>query len=281
MKAPAYPLLLASCVLFGFITRNLRAQQTGTSATTDLSPEQQSRFTQARNDFNAEHWAEAAKDFSELHSAAPTNVVFSKFLAEAQINLGQTADALQATQTILAASPDDVQALAITAHAYAQAHQSAERDAAMAHLQSLHDSGATRLGQLIVEKDDLPGGGFVRIFDYLQPWSAYHITLMARVFDSSGKQIRRITLESGDFDQPAFAKEHPDLAAKGERRYSIDGYSEGAPGPNGTVTQTQALYGFYDGRPSYDTFRTRVLEIVQKQTAPAATTTTAPRAPGQ
>ncbi len=281
MRAVARSLLLASIGLFGLCAMNARAHQTAASATADLTPEQQSLFTQARTDFGAEHWAEAAKTLSELHAAVPNNVVITKFLAEAQINLGQTADALKAMQPILSAAPEDVQALAITAHAYAQAHQSAQRDAALAHLQALHDSGATKLAQVIVEKDDLPGGGFVRIFDYLQPWSQYHITLMARVFDSNGRQIRRITLESGDFDQPGFAKEHPDLAAKGERRYSIDGYSEQAPGPNGTVTQTQALYGFYDGRPSYDTFRARVLEIMQKQSAPAATMTTVPQAPKQ
>ena len=60
-----------------------------------------------------------------------------------------------------------------------------------------------------------------------------------------------IDVESDDIDQVHFAKDHPDLAAKGERSYSLDTY----PKPC-----TQGLIRFYnDGEPSYETVRADVM----------------------
>jgi hypothetical protein len=70
-----------------------------------------------------------------------------------------------------------------------------------------------------------------------------------------------VTLESNDFDQPLWAKQHPKEAAAGMRMFSMDGYSEPIPGPNGTATQTHTTYGFFDGRPSYDTVRDKMIAV--------------------
>ena len=110
--------------------------------------------------------------------------------------------------------------------------------------------------------------GTIRIFFSLEPWSRFNIYLMSRVYDLSGKQVYRITLESADFDQPNFAKEHPDLAAKGVRMFSLDGYGPDIQLANGQTTQNHSTFGFYSGRPEYDTYRARVLEIAEGKAAP-------------
>ena len=69
-----------------------------------------------------------------------------------------------------------------------------------------------------------------------------------------------IDCESDDNDQGAFAKAHPDLAAKGDRSFSLDGYL--APNTHSTIM----LFG--DGEPTYETVRA----LVVKHAPPIATT---------
>jgi len=46
--------------------------------------------------------------------------------------------------------------------------------------------------------------------------------MLGRQWDANNTLVRQITLESNDVDQVGFAKEHPDMAAKGTRRFSMD-----------------------------------------------------------
>ena len=63
-----------------------------------------------------------------------------------------------------------------------------------------------------------------------------------------------LDVESDDIDQVSFKKMHPDLAAKGERSYSLDTY--GAP-------CSQGLIKFYsDGEPSYRSVRADVIKAL-------------------
>lgn len=68
----------------------------------------------------------------------------------------------------------------------------------------------------------------------------------------------RIELDSDDGDQVYFKEVHPDLAAKGDRRYSLDVF-----GPDPTLPSGHALIQFFDGAPSYDTVRERILAIAE------------------
>jgi len=56
-------------------------------------------------------------------------------------------------------------------------------------------------------------------------------------------------LESDDGDQAFFKKDHPDLAKKGERLFSLDSYPKPA---------AQALMGFFNGEPPYEKIRATV-----------------------
>ena len=74
--------------------------------------------------------------------------------------------------------------------------------------------------------------------------------------DPAEKFIPYYDLESDDADQSFFKTDHPELAAKGERRYSLDSY----PKP-----RAQALMGFYDGEPTYETLRAIVAKSGEKK----------------
>ncbi|MGA7342653.1 MAG: hypothetical protein WBE72_19330 [Terracidiphilus sp.] len=69
-----------------------------------------------------------------------------------------------------------------------------------------------------------------------------------------------VELDSDDGDQVYFRQTHPDLAAKGDREYSLDAVLDKAM-PGVTSDQQHALIQFYDGEPSYDTVRDRILAI--------------------
>ena len=164
------------------------------------------------------------------------------------------------------ATPKDAwQVHALLARAYAESHEDAARDLELQVLTMLHartaDPNFRQQTQILIERDALPAG-HLDLFYSLQPWSRYNIYAMARVYNAEGKQLQRITLESGDVDQTLWAKQHADLAAKGERMFSMDGYTEQPPAqPGAPATQTHATYAFFDGRPPYDLVRDRMLAI--------------------
>ena len=242
------------------------------SPSPSLTPDQQKLFKDAQADFQTQKFADALQKFQTLHVQLPDDPLYPKYAAEAAVNTEDFAAAKQLLQPILASDPDDPQALGIMAHTYAQEHNSAQRDAVLAHMQQLYTTGKLPMKSMIVEKSKLPSGGSMNIFYYFEPWSMYKITLMARFFDPQGKQTYRVTLESLDIDQMGYAKEHPKEAAAGGRRYSFDGYADSVTA-DGKPTQTQALYGFVDANPSYDEFRERALSIGAGHASASATTT--------
>jgi hypothetical protein len=152
----------------------------------------------------------------------------------------------------------------------------AKRDAALDHIQKLHDGGRPAPQVVIVENDPLPDGGSVRMSDYIEPQSRFHIVLMAEFFDAAGQRTRRTAVESDDIDQVAFRKDHPDQAAAGVRVYSMDGYSETRNAQGQIISQTHATLCpvpgcFMTGRPTYELFRSTVLG--SNKTAPISSTT--------
>ena len=116
------------------------------------------------------------------------------------------------------------------------------------------------------------------IYMSLVPWSRYSIYEMARVFNASGQQLERITLESNDMEQASFAKEHPDLAAKGMRFFSLDGYTE-QTAPDGRQTQTHYTYGFFNGSPGYVAIRDHMVAVATGKAGPMSKTEGIPMPP--
>ena len=110
-----------------------------------LTPSEQQDFAAARTAGAQQHWAEAAARFRALHAQLPANITLSKYTADADVQVGQDTEAVTLLQPVLAADADDVQALAIAAHAYADLHQAAARDAMLAKLQVLAAAGKTTL----------------------------------------------------------------------------------------------------------------------------------------
>jgi len=245
-----------------------------------LTPEQRQSFNANAALFNADKFTEALTGFraliADLPTASPAQVLVAKFTAEAALNTGDRPYAFTLLKPIEAASPDDWQARSLLARAYAESADKTQRDAEIAALIALHkadtQSQIGKLTQFLLERDSLSNGGFVRIWYSLEPWGRYKTYVYSRIFDKDGNQVLRVTLESSDFDQSLFAKEHPDLAAAGARRFSLDGYGPDQKLPNGNITQTHMTFDFFDGSASYDVVRERILAIAENKKAPISST---------
>lgn len=96
----------------------------------------------------------------------------------------------------------------------------------------------------------------------------YKVYDLGQVSDAQGKLFFRMTIESSDFDQGWFAKEHPKEASQGLRSFSLDGYKETGLNANGQRTQTHYTYKFFVGQPPYKTVREEFVTIASGKGKP-------------
>ncbi len=239
-----------------------------------LTVEQQTLFDAAKKDFSEHHPDLALEKMKRLHAMLPENAIITDATAETAVTLRDDAYALSLLQSWTATHPENSFALELLARAYAETGDAVERDKTIAAVLELHEITTNqqfkRADRFLVERVRLTNG-FLDIYYALVPFSGYHIYMLGRQVDSNNALVRQITLESNDMDQVTFAKEHPDLWAKGMRRFSMDTYSASKTGPTGTATQTQALIGFMDGQPRYDDAKVRMLKVANGDAPPVAT----------
>jgi len=233
-----------------------------------LSPQQKQQFDNAEKAFGEHHYAGSLALYQLLLKDIPGDPVLIKFASDAALNNEDAAFALKALQPLAQADPDDWQAAAMLTRACAETGDTACRDAGIAHMLDLRQRGVTppNVQQYVVES--------VKVYDNtllirtaLVPIGHYKVYAIGRVTDSSGKLILTITLESNDFDQPAFAKEHPIEAAKGIRAFSLNAYLETGLNDNEQRTQNHYLYKFFVGQPSYATVRDEFLKVANGTTS--------------
>jgi hypothetical protein len=239
-----------------------------------LSPEQKQKFDTAGQVFRAQHYPDAFGVYKQLLTELPDDPVLSKFASEAALSSRDTAYALSTIKPLVEKDPDDWQAAVLLIRACAETGDNSCRDRGIAHMQDLHNNGVipSSVRDYIVEQTQL-GGKILRIRLSLSLWGNYHVYALAQVVEKDGGIPFRAALESGDIDQPQFAKEHPDLAAKGMRRFSLDGYQETGINSQGQRTQTHFTYKFFDGQPSYAEVREEFIGIASGKTTPLSSRT--------
>jgi hypothetical protein len=226
---------------------------------------------ESQNAFIANRYADALGELrsllAQLPQDTPAHSAMAERTAEAAICAGEETYAISLLKPIEERDGSDCPARTLLARAYAEQGQSAERDAEISALNELHkqapESPIGKLDAFLLEQQSLKGGGAVTIAYFLRPWPPFNTHLLAQIFEASGSLMLHIELDSSDGDQVYFRQIHPDLAAKGEREYSLDAVLDKAM-PGVTSDQQHALIQFYDGAPSYDTVRERILTIADR-----------------
>lgn len=237
-----------------------------------LTRTQKKAFMESQNMFIAGRYADALAELrgllTQIAPNTPAQTAMAERTAEAALEAGDRAYAISLMKPIEEHDGGDCLARTLLARAYAENGQSAERDAEISALTALHKqapkSPAGKLDMFLLEKHGLKGGGSVAIGYALRPWGPHNTHLRAEIFNASGDTILVIELDSDDGDQVYFKQIHPELAAKGDRRYSLDAFGPDRL-PDGKIDH--ALIQFFDGAPSYDAVRERILTIAERSDA--------------
>jgi hypothetical protein len=227
-----------------------------------LTPEQRQQFNKATSAFTDKHYSDALTIFKSLMTELPRDAVLAKYASETALNAGEMDFALTTVKPIANADANDWQAAAILTRACAETGDEACRDRGMQQMVELHRNGITPNGMrdYVVEQVKLDTKTLV-IRSSLEPWGNYKVYDLGKMFGPDGTLIMSITIESNDFDQPLFAKEHPQEAAAGLRQFSLDAYAETGLNSNGKRTQTHYTYKFFVGQPKYDTVRQEFINV--------------------
>jgi len=234
-----------------------------------LTRTQKKAFMESQDMFLAGRYADALGKLRRLLAQLPRNTpaqtAVAERTAEAALEARERTYAISLLKPIEESDGNDCPARTLLARAYAEEGQSAERDAEISSLTELHKqalkSPIGKLDAFLLEKHSLKGGGAVTIACVLRPWGPHNTHLLSEVYDTSGGLILHIELDSDDSDQVYFREIHPDLSAKDDRRYSLDAFGPRTL-PDGTIDH--ALIQFFDGAPSYDAVRERILAIAER-----------------
>jgi hypothetical protein len=268
----------AAALTAGLLTASLTAQELTTrcdppsGSLARLSRTQRKAFIESQDMFIAGRYADALAELRALLAQLPPNTpaqsAMAERTAEAALEAGDRAYAISLLKPMEERDGSDCLARMLLARAYAEKGQSAERDAEISALTALHKqapkSPAGKLDMFLLERHTLKSGGSVGIGYALRPWGPHNTHLRAEIFDASSKAILLIELDSDDGDQVYFKETHPELAAKGDRCYSLDAFGPDRP-PDGKIDH--ALIQFFDGAPTYDVVRGRILEIAERSDA--------------
>jgi hypothetical protein len=209
---------------------------------------------------------------AQLPQNTPAKSAMTERTAEAALEAGERAYAISLLKRIEERDGSDCTARTLLARAYAENGQSAERDAELTALAALHKqapkSPTGKLDVFLLEQHSLQGGGIARIWYLLRPWGPHNTHLYSEILDASGGMILSIELDSDDGDQVDFRQIHPDLAAKGDRRFSLDAFEPDRTLPDRKIHLP--VIQFFDGRPTYDAVRERILSIAERSAKPSA-----------
>jgi hypothetical protein len=239
-----------------------------------LDPEQKALWDQAAKAFNSQRYADALVTYKGLLAKIPSDPILSEFASEAALNSSDNAFALAILKPLAANDPNDWQAVSLLARACAESGDTACRDSNLAHLMELHKQGVAppNLRQFVLERVKI-GDNTLVVLPSLEPIGFYKVYDLGRLMDRNGNIFMRITIESGDFDQSTFAKEHPTEAALGTRAFSLDAYRETGLNGNGQRTQTHFTYRYYVGQPTYEQVRQAFIDVANGKATPSSSRT--------
>lgn len=222
-------------------------------------------FAGVRASLDAGRKDEALAKATGLAKAWPNSPEANLMAGYVLLRMMKAGDAMAYLQKAQSLDPGDPRVHLLLVQAYAELGDARHRDQEIALLRGYHSDGRhpdfEQQTGFVVEEIPV-GDRMVEAEEYFQPEGPYHFYYRFNVYDAAGQLQEFFALASEDEDQAFFEQEHPKEAKAGERRFSIDEYTK----------NSQALFGFIDGEPSYDVLRARILKDLSDQ-KPAATAT--------
>jgi Tfp pilus assembly protein PilF len=191
----------------------------------------------------------------------PDNEVANLLAATAEVGLHQGAAAVAHAEKARQIDPNNWKVHTTLVIAYAEAGKTAERDAERATLRKLHSDPQA--------KDAMQANGFlldmfavnkykVDAVEYFKPVGKFHVYYRFLVRNAADKRVWEFALKSDDLGQASWAQAHADLAAKGERQFSLEGDGGGS----------HMEYRLFSGDPGYDAVKEVVVHALSEQAKP-------------
>jgi len=219
--------------------------------------------------FRKGDYAEALANVRQVTAADPNNILAFNLAGNCSLNLQDYPSAIDAFKHALQLQPDEFHNLGALIHAYTMAGMAQERDDLRKHIADLGHQGKLPANFNYVFDTFEAGDTTVEVSEFLQIQGYYGERYRFNVYNRDGKALSCVTLESDALEQPQWAKLHPQEAAAGGRRFSLDGYAR----------DSHSTYGFYDGEPPYQQVREEVIQILTgKKKVISSTTFATPRA---
>jgi tetratricopeptide (TPR) repeat protein len=217
------------------------------------------RLHDAYTTFQNKDYAGALAISREVALNHPENVQAHNLIGNCALELKDYPTAVAAFKRALQLMPDEEHNLTGIMKAYALAGMTKEIDGERAHLREILEQGRLSKDFCYMFETYKVGDKNVRVTECPKLAGRYNVRYWFHIYDANDQLLRRVALESDDIDQTLWAKSHPDLAAAGQRDFSLDGYAQ----------NTHALYRFYEeGEPSYQQLREDVARIIAGEFKP-------------
>lgn len=268
--------VLASALLFCSLSVAAPAQtappkdQANDTGRPQLSPEESADLNTLRRQgidaFRQGDYARSLSAFRQVISADPSDIVAYNVAANCSLRLKDYPSAIDSFKHALQLQPDEYHNVSGLIRAYTLAGMAPERDELRKHIADLEQAGKLPADFNYVFETFDAGDKKVEVAVFPKIQGYYGERYRFKVFNSAGKQIYCVTLESDELEQPNWAKEHPKEAAAGGRGFSLDGYA----------SDSHSTYSFYNGEPPYEQVREEVKQILAGKKS-AITKATYPR----
>ena len=223
--------------------------QTATNgAPTDLKTLRQ----QGMDAFRQGDYTGALRNFREVIAADPSDIVAYNVAANCSLRMKDYPSAIEYFKHALQLQPDEYHNLSGLMRAFTLAGMASERDELRKHIAELEHAGKLPDNFNYVFETFDAGDKKIEVAEFPKIHGFYGERYRFKVFNSVGKEIFCITLESDELEQPAWAKEHPKEATAGGRKFSLDGYA----------SDSHSTYAFYNGEPPYEQVREEAKQVL-------------------
>jgi len=204
------------------------------------------------------NYAEAVETYRKVVQLKPEKSVAHHNLGQMYQNMGKHDLALKSFSRVVQLEPEYWKARTKVIQCHQALGNLKERDAARQELLKEYAAGKNpRLSraEFFCREQVAAGKEKLMVFEYFEMKGEMAIRYSFCVLDSTGQKVEyKITL--GSYDATNAIAHATGEVPEGVRLFHLDGYYPGR----------HATYAFYQGEPSYDDVRTRVIEIVRRAT---------------
>jgi tetratricopeptide (TPR) repeat protein len=227
------------------------------------SPLVESDFAAVRADLLNGNRQQALNGAEAILNSHPGNAEASFMIGTLLLDYGKPDEALVCFRNAQAAWPGSTDVHAGLLEAYSETGDRRSRDIERSILRGYHADGhhpsAAKTNGIVIERFRA-GDKTIDAIEYFDPQGPDHIFYRFNEYDDKGALLGSYAFAADDQDQAAYHQQHPDVVGSTLHRFALVSFFNGG----------SATLGAIDGAPTYDDFRTRIVSVLQTESATAS-----------